>query len=288
MALKEILKSGKFVITTDFMPPKGTDMRGVKLLRPLKGRVDGVNAADNQRAVMGLSSLAACCAIKEEGLEPILQMVCRDRNRLALQSDLLGASALGIQNVLILTGDHQSLGDHAGAKGVFDLDSVQLLRVARELESGFDMSGNRLNGSPRFCLGGAVNPGATPLEPELMKMEKKVRAGAEFFQTQPVFDVGAFASFVEKTRYLKVPVLAGVFLIKSAKMAHYMNRHVPGISIPGFILEEFERSSDPVHTSVEIAARLIKDLKNLSRGVHIYTMHWEDKVPLVLDKAGFQ
>lgn len=288
MALKEVLKSGKFVITTDFLPPKGTDIReDLKILRPLRGRVDGVNAADNQKAVMGVSSLAASCLIKEEGLEPILQMVCRDRNRLALQSDLLGAAVLGIENVLILSGDHQSLGDHRGAKGVFDLDSVQLLRVARGLEGGADMAGNRLRGAPHFCLGAAVNPSQVPLEPQLMKMEKKVVAGADFFQTQPVFDIEAFASFMEKTGHLHVPVLAGVFLVKSAKMAHFMNRNIPGISIPRFILDEFEKSANPVNTSIEIAARLIKDLRSLSQGVHIYTIHWEDKVPLVLDKAGF-
>jgi methylenetetrahydrofolate reductase (NADPH) len=288
MALKEVLKSGKFVITTDFIPPKGTDVKEeLKLLRPLRGRVDGVNAADNQSAVMNLSSLAASLFIKEEGLEPILQMVCRDRNRLALQSDLLGAASLGIENVLVLSGDHQSLGDHKGVKGVFDLDSVQLLKAARNLEKGTDMGGNRLKGSPSFCLGAAVNPSSDPLEPQLIKMEKKVAAGADFFQTQPVFDVGAYASFVEKTKHLTVPVLAGVFLIKSAKMAHFMNKNVPGIRIPKFILDEFEKSTNPVSTSIEIAARLIKDLKNLSQGVHIYTIHWEDKVPLVLDKAGF-
>ncbi len=288
MVLKEVLKSGRFVITTDFLPPKGTNIKEcLKLLYPLKGRVDGVNAADNQKAMMRLSSLATSCLIKEMGIEPILQMVCRDRNRLALQSDLLGASVLGIQNILILTGDHQSMGDHPGAKGVFDLDSVQLLKAARRLEEGFDMAGNRLNGSPKFCLGAAVNPEATPLEPQLIKMEKKVKAGAEFFQTQPIFDVEAFASFMEQTRHLHVPVLAGVFLIKSAKMALYMNKNVPGVHIPRFILDEFERSANPVNTSIEIAARLIKDLQNLSQGVHIYTIHWEDKVPLVLDKAGF-
>lgn len=288
MTLKEVFKSERFVITMDFLPPKGTDIReDLIALRPLRGRVDGVNAADNQRAVMSLSSLAASRLIKEDGLEPILQMVCRDRNRLALQSDLLGASALGIENVLILSGDHQSMGDHPGAKGVFDLDSVQLLRVARGLEGGTDMAGNQLKGSPSFCLGAAVNPSSTPLEPQIMKMEKKVAAGADFFQTQPVFDIEAFASFMRQTRHLRVPVLAGVFLIKSAKMAHFMNRNVPGISIPKFILDEFEKSTNPVDTSIEIAARLIKDLRNLSHGVHIYTIHWEDKVPLVLDKAGF-
>lgn len=288
MALKEVLKSGRFVITTDFIPPKGTDVKeGLKLLRSLRGRVDGVNAGDNQSAVMSLSSLAASWFIKEEGLEPILQMVCRDRNRLALQSDLLGASALGINNVLVLSGDHQSLGDHPGAKGVFDLESVQLLRVARGLEGGTDMAGNRLKGSPSFCLGAAVNPSSTPLEPQLIKMEKKVAAGADFFQTQPVFDIEDFTSFVEKARHLHVPVLAGVFLLKSAKMAHFMNKNVPGINIPKFIIDEFEKSTNPVSTSIEIAARLIRDLRDLSRGVHIYTIHWEDKVPLVLDKAGF-
>jgi 5,10-methylenetetrahydrofolate reductase len=288
MPLKEVLKSGRFIITTDYIPPKGTDVRrSLELLRPLKGRVDGVNAADNQKAVMGLSSLAASCLIKKEGLEPILQMVCRDRNRLALQSDLLGASALGIENVLILSGDHQSLGDHPGVKGVFDLDSVQLIRVARGLEGGTDMAGNKLKGSPSFCLGAAVNPSTDPLELQLVKMKKKVEAGADFFQTQPVFDVEAFAFFIEKTKHLRVPILAGVFLVKSAKMAHFMNGNIPGISIPEFILNEFEKSTNPVNTSIEIAARLIKDLQNLSQGVHIYTMHWEDKVPLVLDKAGF-
>lgn len=288
MPLKEVLKSGRFVITTDYLPPKGTDVRGsLELLRPLRGRVDGVNAADNQKAIMSLSSLAASRLLKEEGLEPILQMVCRDRNRLALQSDLLGASALGIENVLVLSGDHQTLGDHPGVKGVFDLDSVQLLRAARGLEGGFDMAGNRLRGSPSFCLGAAVNPFQNPLEPQLMKMKKKVAAGADFFQTQPVFDIDAFASFMENAQHLNVPVLAGIFLVKSAKMAHFMNRNIPGINIPRFVLDEFEKSTNPVDTSIEIAARLIKDLRNLSQGVHIYTIHWEDKVPLVLDKAGF-
>jgi methylenetetrahydrofolate reductase (NADPH) len=288
MALKEALRSGKFVVTTDFLPPKGIDIKDeLKKLRPLRGRVDGVNAADNLSAVMNLSSLAASRLIKEEGLEPILQMVCRDRNRLALQSDLLGASALGIDNVLVLSGDHQSLGDHPGAKGVFDIESVQLLGVARGLERGVDMAGNKLKGSPSFCLGAAVNPSSSPLEPQLIKMEKKVVAGADFFQTQPVFDIEAFAGFMEKTRHLTVPVLAGVFLVKSATMAHFMNKNIPGITIPQFILDEFERSTNNVNTSIEIASRLIKDLRNLSQGVHIYTMHWEDKVPLVLDKAGF-
>ncbi|MBZ0155012.1 MAG: methylenetetrahydrofolate reductase [Alphaproteobacteria bacterium] len=288
MALREALKSGRFVITTDFLPPKGTDIREeLKILHPLRGRVDGVNAADNQSAVMSLSSLAASFLIKEEGLEPILQMVCRDRNRLALQSDLLGASALGINNVLVLSGDHQSLGDHPGAKGVFDIESVQLLKAARGLEDGTDMAGNRLKGSPSFCLGAAVNPSSAPLELQIMKMEKKVAAGADFFQTQPVFDIEMFAGFVEKTRHLSVPVLVGVFLLKSAKMAHFMNKNIPGITIPKFILDAFEKSTDPVDTSIEIAARLIRDLRDLSRGVHIYTIHWEDKVPLVLDKAGF-
>ncbi len=288
MALKEVLKSGKFVITTDFLPPKGTNIREeLKILHSLRGRVDGVNAADNQSAVMSLSSLAASYLIKEEGLEPILQMVCRDRNRLALQSDLLGAYALGIENVLVLSGDHQSLGDHPGAKGVFDIESVQLLGVARGLERGTDMSGKKLKGSPSFCLGAAVNPSSTPLEPQLIKMEQKVAAGADFFQTQPVFDIEAFAAFMKQTQHLTVPILAGVFLVKSAKMAHFMNKNIPGITIPQFILDEFERSTNPVNTSLEIAARLIRALRGLCQGVHIYTIHWEDKVPLVLDKAGF-
>ena len=287
MDLKEVLQTKQFVITTDFIPPKGTDIqKKLNLLAPLKGRVHAINAADNQKAMMSLSSLAASCLIKEMGFNPVLQMVCRDRNRLALQSDLLGASALGIKNVLILTGDHQSLGDHPAAKGVFDLDSVQFLTVARKLENGFDMSGNSLKGSPSFCLGAVVNPEANPIEPQIIKMEKKIRAGADFFQTQPIFDIDKFVSFVEMTKHLNIPILAGIFLIKSAKMANYMNRNVPGVNIPDYIVRGFERSSDHLETSIEVAASLIKNVRNLCRGVHIMSINWEDKVPLVLEKSG--
>jgi len=288
MELKKALQSKEFVITSDFLPPKGTDIKGkLGKLLPLKGKTHGINAADNQKAVMSLSSLATSYLIKEMGFDPIMQIVCRDRNRLALQSDLLGAAALGIKNILVLTGDHQSLGDHPAAKGVFDLDSVQLLKVARTLESGFDMSGNSLKGSPSFCLGAAVNPMANPLEPQLIKMEKKIQAGAEFFQTQPIFDVDRFALFMERVKHLNVPVLAGIFLIKSARMANFMNRNVPGVNIPDFIVKEFEGSSDPVKTSIKVAARIIREVRNLCGGVHIMTMNWEDKVPMVLEEAGF-
>ena len=287
MELKKALQSKEFIITSDFLPPKGTDIKNkLKKLLPLKGKTHGINTADNQKSVMSLSSLAASCLIKEMGLDPIMQIVCRDRNRVALQSDLLGASALGIKNILVLTGDHQLLGDHPEAKGVFDLDSVQLLKVARTLESGFDMSGNKLKGSASFCFGAAVNPMANPLEPQLIKMEKKIRAGAEFFQTQPVFDTDSFALFMEKVRHFNVPILAGVFLIKSARMANFMNKNVPGINIPDTIVREFERSTDPVKTSIKVAARIIGEIRGLCSGVHIMTINWEDKVPMVLDEAG--
>jgi len=287
MELKKALQSKEFVITSDFLPPKGTDIKSkLNKLLPLKGKTHGINAADNQKAVMSLSSLAASYLIKEMGFDPIMQIVCRDRNRVALQSDLLGAASLGIKNILVLTGDHQSLGDHPAAKGVFDLDSVQLLKVARTLETGFDMSGNRLKGSPSFCLGAAVNPTANPLEPQLIKMEKKIQAGAEFFQTQPIFDVDRFALFMERVKHLNVPVLAGIFLIKSAKMANFMNKNVPGVNIPDYIVKEFEKSSDPVKTSIKVAARIVREVRNLCSGVHIMTMNWEDKVPMVLKEAG--
>jgi 5,10-methylenetetrahydrofolate reductase len=280
MELKDALRAGEFIVTSDFLPPKGTDIKDkLGKLLPLKGKTHGINAADNQKAVMSLSSLATSYLIKEMGFDPIMQIVCRDRNRLSLQSDLLGAAALGIKNILVLTGDHQSLGDHPSAKGVFDLDSVQLLKVARTLETGFDMSGNTLKGSPSFCLGAALNPMANPLEPQIIKMEKKIRAGAEFFQTQPIFDV-------DRLKHLNVPVLAGIFLIKSARMANFMNRNVPGVNIPDFIVKEFEGSSDPVKTSIKVAARIIREVRNLCRGVHIMTINWEDRVPMVLEEAG--
>ena len=287
MTFCDKIRSGKFIVTSEIGPPKGTDVReALDDAELIKARVDAINVTDLQSSVMRVGSLAVCRLLKERGIEPIFQLTCRDRNRLALQSDLLSASVLGIENVLILTGDYPTLGDHPEAKPVFDLGSVQLLEVARTLESGKDMKGNPLKGSPKFCLGAVVNPGADPLEPEIIKMQQKAEAGAGFFQTQAVYDVGLFRNFVNATRHIKVPVFAGIVLLKSAGMARYMNKNVAGVFVPEEIIREMESAKDRVTASIEMAGRLIRELKPLCRGVHIMPIGWDKKVPQVLDAAG--
>ena len=197
------------------------------------------------------------------------------------------SAALGIENVLILTGDHTTMGDHPEAKPVFDLDSVQLLQVVKKLESGVDMKGNKLEGVfPKFCIGAVVNPGAEPLEPQILKMEKKIEAGAQFFQTQAIYDVKIFENFLNKTKHLKVPILGGIVLLKSAGMARFMNKNVAGVSVPDNLIKEMEETKDKVAQSVDIASRLIKELKPLCQGIHIMPIGWDSKVPLVLDASG--
>lgn len=287
MTFCEKIKTGKFVVTSEIGPPKGTDIKEVlEDAELIKGRVDAINVTDLQSSVMRVGSLAICRLLKERGHEPIFQMTCRDRNRLALQSDLLSASVLGIENVLLLTGDYPTLGDHPEAKPVFDLGSVQLLEVAKLLESGKDMKGNPLKGTPKFCIGAVVNPGADPLEPEIIKMEKKVSSGAQFFQTQAVYDVELFKKFLISASHVKTTILAGIVLLKSAGMARYMNKNVAGVFVPDNLIKEMEETKDKAAKSIEIAARLIKELKPLCQGIHIMPIGWDKKVPQVLDAAG--
>ena len=287
MRFRDRLCGGRFVVTMDTMPPKGTDLtRMLRALAPARGRVDAINAPDMPSAVMRLSALAAARALKEQGFEPILQMTCRDRNRLALQADLLGAAVLGIENVLVLGGDDVSLSDHPGARGVFDLDSVALLEVARGLERGVDMAGHRLEGAPRFCLGAAANPNAASPDHELREMAAKVRAGAEFFQTQPVFDLDAFAAFMKRAEGLGVPVLAGVFLLKSARMARYMNENVPEVHVPAWVIAALEGAKEPAAKSLEIALSILQGLRGLCAGVHLMTVNWEAQAIALLEAAG--
>ena len=288
MNFKEKLQAGKFLVTSEVGPPKGIETK--KILEDaelIRGRVDGINVTDLQSSVMRLGSLAVCSLLKQNNFEPIYQLTCRDRNRLALQSDLLSAAALGIENALILTGDHTTLGDHPEAKPVFDLDSVQLLQVARKLETGLDMKGNKLEGAPpKFCLGAVVNPGADPIEPQIMKMEKKIAAGAEFFQTQAVYDIKIFENFLSKTKHLKTTIMAGIVLLKSAGMARYMNKNVAGVFVPDNLIKEMEETKDKVAQSVEIASRLIKELKPMCQGIHIMPIGWDKVVPRVLEASG--
>jgi methylenetetrahydrofolate reductase (NADPH) len=287
MMLKELFDSGKFVVTSEVAPPKGIDMSGLKEdAEHLRNRVDAVNVTDLQSSVMRLGSLAVCSLLKDWGLEPVFQVTCRDRNRLALQSDLISAAALGIENVLLLTGDHPALGDHPDAKPVFDLDSVTLLQMATGLMEGHDMAGNELKGTPKFCLGAVVNPGADPIEPQIIKMEKKIEAGAIFFQTQGVFEVDKFEKFVKATEYLKVPIMAGIIFLKSAGAARYMNKNVAGVFVPDDMVSEISKAESRVQTTIDIAARIITGLKDLCSGVHIMSLGWEKHVPAVLDKSG--
>jgi len=286
-SLEEAFKSGKFAVTAEVGPPKGVDIEEMlKDAELLRGRVDAINVTDQQSSVMRLGSLVTCHLLKERGLEPVFQITCRDRNRIALQSDLLSAYVLGIENVLCLTGDYVSLGDHPDAKPVFDLDSVSLLMAAKKLREGYDLAGKELKGKPDFCLGAVVTPGAEPLEPQIIKMERKVRAGAQFFQTQAVYEPRRFEEFMGQVRHLNVPVMVGIVLLKSAGMARFMNKNVAGVHVPEDLIEEMDEATDRRQESIEIAARLIKEMKDLCQGVHIMPIGWERLVPAVLDAAG--
>jgi len=290
MSLKPLLEAGEFVVTTEVGPLKGTDTTELEeVAELLLGRVDATNVTDQQSSVMRLGSMATCHLLKEKGLDPVFQMTCRDRNRLALQSDLLSAHILGIENVLAITGDLPSLGDHPQAKPVYDLDSVQLLWVIGKLNEGYDMMGNELAGKTNFFSGAVVNPGAdtdASFELQLIKMEKKIAAGARFFQTQAVYDVNSFTKFMKRVEGLGVPVLAGVIPLKSVGMARFMNKNVAGVFVPEELINQMAEAEDKVKTGIEIAANLIKELKGICQGVHIMAIGSEKNVPRILDAAG--
>ncbi len=292
-SFREALNSGKFIITSEIGPPKGTNLE--KMLHHidlLKDKVDGINVTDHQSSVMRFPSIGGCLAIKERGGEPILQMTCRDRNRIALQAELLFAYTRGIRNVLCLTGDAVPVGDHKQAKGVFDLDSSQLLHAIRIMESGKDLGGNDLDGKVEFCAGAIVTPEAKPLEPQLAKFEKKIAAGAEFFQTQAIYDLDNFAKFMVYARQFKVKILAGIILLTSARMAKYMNDNVPGVFVPQKLIDEMAAApkGEAVKTGIRIAGRMIAEIKknNLCDGVHIMAIGKEEVVPDILKEAGIE
>ena len=284
MSLRSALESGEFAITSEVGPPKGTDVSHMlQTAEMLRGRVHAFNVTDNQAAVMRLSTLAACIHLKEHGFEPVLQVTCRDRNRLAIQSDLLGAASFGIENVLALTGDHVVVGDHPQAKGVFDLESVQLLDAIGKLNAGTDMAGNELKGTPDFFAGAVVTPDANPIRPQLAKFEKKVRAGARYFQTQAVYNAETFREFMAYAREFDVRVLAGVVVLRSAGMARFMNANIPGISVPQRLIDRLAASSDAVATGIEITAEFVNEVREYCDGVHIMAVGAEHLVPRVLD-----
>jgi len=297
-AFRDALQEKEFVVTAEIGPPKGTDMsRLIHHIELLRDRVDALNVTDNQSSVMRVSSLAACRLILEHGGEPILQLTCRDRNRLALQSELLSAWVLGVRNVLCLTGDYVTVGDHPEAKPVFDLDSVQLLQTVYRLNQGQDLAGNNLEGPTDFLAGAVVTPEADPLEPQLIKFVKKVRAGARFFQTQAVYDLERFRRFMERARLVleqsqtgPIKILAGIVLLTSAKMARYVNEHVPGILVPEHLIQELAgaEKGKALQVGIQIAGRLIREIhqERLCDGVHIMAIGREERVPDILAEAG--
>ena len=287
---EEKLGSGNFLVTTEIGPGKGTDTEAmVHHIDLLKDKVDAINVTDHQSSVMRFPSLGGCLLVKERGGEPIFQMTCRDRNRLALQADLFLAYSRGITNVLCLTGDSVDVGDHKEAKPVFDLDSVQLLRMIRTLEGGTDIAGNELKGTPQFCIGASVHPEADFIEPQLIKFDKKVAAGAQFFQTQGIFDLASFRRFMQYASQFNVIILAGIIVMASAGMARYMNKNVPGIIVPQAVIDELATAEKGkgLQKGIEIAARLIKTIKeeNLCHGVHIMAVGNEDAVPEIMEAA---
>ncbi len=290
-SFKEALNSGKFVVTGEVAPPKGTNLDKFKHhVELLRDKVDAMNVTDHQSSVMRFPSLGGCLLVKELGGEVILQMTCRDRNRLALQADLMFASYQGIENVLCLTGDSVMLGDHKQAKSVFDLDSSQLLQTVRTLERGKDLGGNELDGAVSFCAGAIVTPEADPIEPQLIKFEKKIEAGAEFIQTQAVYDLDRFKQFMDYARQFKVKILAGIILLTSAPMARFMNKNIAGVFVPQDLIDEMASApkGQVLAKGIEIAGRMIKRIheENMCDGVHIMAIGKEDKVPDIMAAAG--
>ena len=291
MRITELFDNGQFVVTAEVGPPKGIHVEHlVEEAKDYLSGITAVNVTDNQSSVMRMGSLPTCVALKNAGLTPILQLTCRDRNRIALQSELLGAAMLGIDNILCLTGDHTKMGDHPGAKPVFDLDSVSLLHTACQLEKGVDLGGQELVGEPpKFAKGAVVSPCSDSVDAQLAKMERKVMAGAEYFQTQAVFDSEKFIQFMEKAKQFGKPVQLGVIIPKSAGMAKFMNKNVAGVHVPQWMIDELAADKEKAKagiTGVELAAKVIKECRPYCQGLHIMALGWEAKVPELLKLAG--
>ena len=289
-SFKKALESGRFVVTSEVAPPKGISTEQmIHHIELLKDKVDAINITDHQSSIMRFPSLGGALLVKEMGGEPILQMTCRDRNRLALQADLLFAFSRGINNILCLTGDSVIMGDHKEAKGVFDLDSSQLVASIRRMEKGKDLGGNDLDGSVSFCVGAIVTPEANPIEPQLIKFEKKIEAGAEFIQTQAVYDLDNFKKFMNYARQFPVKILAGIILLTSAPMARFMNKNVAGVVVPQSLIDEMEAAPKgrKLEKGVEIAGRMIRRIKEekMCDGVHIMAIGKEEVVPDIMSAA---
>jgi 5,10-methylenetetrahydrofolate reductase len=295
MTFREKIEAHQFVLCGEIGPPQSCDGDVIRRkAKYFKGYVDAVNITDNQTAIARLSSIASAKILLEEGVEPIMQMTCRDRNRLAIQSDLLGAAALGIRNVLCLTGDYPTFGDHPETKGVFDLDSVQLVATVAKMNGGFLLSGREMKKAPEFFIGAAANPFAAPFEMRLIRLHKKVKAGAHFIQTQPVFDLKLFARWmnriVEMGLDTKTAILAGVMPVKSAKTLLWMKEEVPGVRISDDYIRRMKDALDPEQEGVKMAVEIIQALKTIYGvcGIHLMPTMWESITPTIVNEAGLK
>lgn len=292
MTLKEKIESGRFIVCGEISPPQSCDGNVIReKSKHFKGYVDAVNITDNQTAIVRLSSIASAKILIDEGVEPIMQMTCRDRNRLAIQSDLLGAASLGIKNVLCLTGDHQKFSDQPEAKGVFDLDSIQLISTVAYMNKGYLLSGKEMKKATGFTIGAAANPFAEPFEMRLIRLYKKTEAGAHFIQTQPVFDLERFSRWMEKVvemgLHKKVAILAGILPVHSVKTLLRMKADVPGVRINDEYINRMKDAADPKEEGVKIAVEIIRSVKNINgiRGIHIMPLMWESITPTIVKEA---
>jgi len=294
--IERLLEAGKFVVTSECGPPRGSDPEAIRNKGELlKGVVDAVNVTDNQTSIVRMSSLASCLILKDMGFDPIWQVVCRDRNRIAIQSDILGAAALGINNILCLSGDHQSFGDHPKAKNVYDIDSIQLINTVRTLrDDGKFLSGEEVKGKPSLFIGAAENPFGDPFEIRAMRLGKKVKVGCDFIQTQGIYNMEKFGKWMEMVRarglHEKCAILAGVIPLKSAGMAKHMKKNVPGMDVPDSLIERLSGvpKEKQAEEGIKICVEMIQQLKEIKgvRGVHIMAIEWEQKVPEIAKAAG--
>jgi methylenetetrahydrofolate reductase (NADPH) len=288
MSFQKKLLAGDFVVLAEFDPPKGVDASDlVSNLIKIKGRVDGVIVPEMGQAVMRMSAMGGAALMQQHGMETIMQICARDRNRLALQGDVLAAYFLGIRNLLVIPGEEIMYGDHIDAKQFADIDELTLLRAIKGLQNGVDMAGMELKGSPQFVTGCSIKPtnNEIALEAELELTQKKVKEGAQFLVTPPVFNINAFTYFMEKARVLGIPVIATVFLLKSVGVARYFSTNVPGPPIPEEMISRLRKATDRINECVNIAGELITSLRELCQGVQVVTMGWENRLPGILDAA---